>query len=392
LRDRWGQVGYGKVLTFFGPDGRVLASYTLEQLLPFDEILEVPITASSRWWGSNALFFFRQGQKQFAFVTERGTIGVFELATGRRLPLSSALKMAVRQEALQITRKEVRHPNPFCRTRAALLLGTLGDRSDIPALKALLHDPTSSCRVIMSYWRQPQKRFEVQLAAGKALARLLGAEAVPLLDAKLPGANRYMLLWSGSGSLALFSAVSLECAEEDKDELGAGQPHRLKSLQSVGFGLVTVRVRVGNGVRRGLVGRISGVGLPAKDQGSAKRHVAATTNHAEFGQPEAVFEGVGKARQRHQIVELPLVQRGMGFALRAPTKVASWWGQGFAIIVVLVVAIIGVIGSPKGFGRVGNRRGVIGKRVGVRRGLVGRVSGVLVGVLTVPVPQKAVPP
>jgi hypothetical protein len=72
LRDRWGQVGYGKVLTFFGPDGRVLASYTLEQLLPFDEIWEVPITASSRWWGSNALFFFRQGQKQFAFVTERG--------------------------------------------------------------------------------------------------------------------------------------------------------------------------------------------------------------------------------------------------------------------------------------------------------------------------------
>jgi len=375
LRDRWGQVGYGKVLTFFGPDGRVLASYTLEQLLPFDEILEVPITASSRWWGSNALFFFRQGQKQFAFVTERGTIGVFELATGRRLPLSSALKMAVRQEALQITRKEVRHPNPFCRARAALLLGTLGDRSDIPALKALLHDPTSSCRVIMSYWRQPQKRYEVQLAAGKALARLLGAEAVPLLDAKLPGANRYM---------------TLEWIELLKK---TGAAHRLKSLQSVGFGLVTVRVRVGNGVRRGLVGRISGVGLSAKDQGSAKRHVAATTNHAEFGQPEAVFEGVGKARQRHQVVDLPLVQRGMGFALRAPTKVASWWGQGFAII-VLVVAIIGVIGSPKGFGRVGN--GVIGKGVGVRRGLVGRISGVLVGVLvgvlTVPAPQKAVPP
>jgi hypothetical protein len=103
----------------------------------------------------------------------------------------------------------------------------------------------------------------------------------------------------------------------------------------------------------------------------------------------------------------------MGFAMRAPAKFASWWGQGFAIIVVLIVvafvavglwvvhrvgqwvgngivAIIGVIGSPKGFGRVGN--GVIGKGVGVRRGLVGRVSGVLVGVLTVPVPQKAVPP
>ena len=77
------------------------------------------------------------------------------------------------------------------------------------------------------------------------MARLLGAEAVPLLDAKLPGANRYM---------------TLEWIELLKK---TGAAYRLKSLQSVGFGLVTVRVRVGNGVRRGLVG--SGVGLPAKD-------------------------------------------------------------------------------------------------------------------------------
>jgi hypothetical protein len=286
-------------------------------------------------------------------VTERGTTGVFELATGRCLPLSSVLKMAVRQEALQITCKKVRHPNPFCRTRAALLLGTLGDRSDIPALKALLHDPTSSCRVIMSYWRQPQKRFEVQLAAGKALVRLLGAEAVPLLDAKLPGANRYM------------TSEWIELLKK------TGAAYRLKSLQSVGFRLVTVRVRFGNGVRRDLVGRVgSGVGLPAKDQGSAKRHVAATTNQTEFGQLEAMLEAVGESGKAKEVVPLPRSQCGMGFALRAPTKVASWWGQGFAIIVVLVVAIIavrrvgqwvgngivaiiGVIGSPKGFGRVG---------------------------------------
>jgi hypothetical protein len=56
-----------------------------------------------------------------------------------------------------------------------------------------------------------------------------------------------------------------------------------------------------------------------------------------------VSEGVGKERQRHQVVDLPLIQRWMGFAFRAPTKFASWRGQGFAIIVIVVaIAIIAV--------------------------------------------------
>jgi hypothetical protein len=93
----------------------------------------------------------------------------------------------------------------------------------------------------------------------------------------------------------------------------------------------------------------------------------------------------------------------MQFALLASAKFAGRWEQGFAIIVVIaIVAIVsvglcvvhqvgqwvgkafvvnGIIGSPKGVGR-----------VGILRGLVGRVSGVLVGVLTVPVPQKTMPP
>jgi hypothetical protein len=81
--------------------------------------------------------------------------------------------------------------------------------------------------------------------------------------------------------------------------------HLLKSLQSVGFGLMAVRVRVGNGVRRGLVGRISGVGLPAKDQGSAKRHVAPTTNQTEFGQLETMLEAIGELGKAKEVVPLP---------------------------------------------------------------------------------------
>jgi hypothetical protein len=65
------------------------------------------------------------------------------------------------------------------------------------------------------------------------------------------------------------------------------------------------------------------VGLPAKDQGSAKRHVAATTNHAEFEQLETMLEAIGEFRKAKEVVPLPRSQRGMRFALFAPTKFAG---------------------------------------------------------------------
>jgi len=192
LRDQWHMVGYGKVLTFLGPDGKVVASYTLEQILTQDEILSVRHTVSSIWWSSDALFFFLNGQTQFAFITRRGTIRIFDVATGQLLPLSPALKSAVYREAIKTAWRGAKCLNPHCRSKGAMFLGILKDKASVPILQQLLNDP-NFCLLIYSGQR-PQRIYTVQLAAGEALVSLLGPKAVPLLDAKLPGANRYMTL------------------------------------------------------------------------------------------------------------------------------------------------------------------------------------------------------
>jgi hypothetical protein len=68
------------------------------------------------------------------------------------------------------------------------------------------------------------------------------------------------------------------------------------------------------------------VGLPAKDQGSAKHHVAAPANQTEFGQLETMLEAIGEFRKAKEVVPLPRSQRGMRFALFASAKVAGRWG------------------------------------------------------------------
>jgi hypothetical protein len=83
----------------------------------------------------------------------------------------------------------------------------------------------------------------------------------------------------------------------------------------------------------------------------AKRHIAATTKQSCFGQPKALFKVIGEFRKAKEVVPLPRSQRRMRFALFASAKFAGRWGQGLAII-VFVVAIVGVIGSPKGFGQI----------------------------------------
>lgn len=50
--DEWGRVGYGdNVVVIYGPGGDVVMNFALEDLLTEEEIVEVPHTVSSRWWG-----------------------------------------------------------------------------------------------------------------------------------------------------------------------------------------------------------------------------------------------------------------------------------------------------------------------------------------------------
>jgi len=186
LRDVWGAVGYGKVLIFLGPSGSVLASYTLRQLLTGDEIGNYVRSMASLWWSEDALFFFRPGQTEFALVTKQGTVRAFALATGRMLQLTPAQERAIRNQALATARKGLSSAEPAHRMTGATMVGVLGDKGSVPRLKQLLEDWTYRGT------RNSYLFYDVQVAAGGALAALLGAEAAPLLEAKLPKANPQM--------------------------------------------------------------------------------------------------------------------------------------------------------------------------------------------------------
>jgi len=188
LRDLWGAVGHGRVLIFLGPRGDVLSFYTLEQVLTHDEITDYPLSESSLWWSERALFFFRPQQTQFAFVTQRGTIRAFDLATGSMMKLTPDLAQEVRGEAVLLARQHLSSRDPDERVTGATIVGVLGDKDSIPTLKRLLDDTTDMGSVgpPMCTW------YGVQAAAGEGLAALLGANAAPLLKAKLPHANTQM--------------------------------------------------------------------------------------------------------------------------------------------------------------------------------------------------------
>jgi len=186
LRDVWGRVGYGKVLIFLGPSGNVLASYTLAQLLTEDEIYKYDLSVSSLWWSKDGLFFFRPGQTEFALITKQGTVLAFALATGQMLQLSPGQEREIRSQALAIARKRLFSAEPADRRTGATMVGVLGDKESVPRLKQLLEDWTYRGT------RNSYPFYEVHVAAGEALAALLGAKAAPLLEGKLPKANPQM--------------------------------------------------------------------------------------------------------------------------------------------------------------------------------------------------------
>jgi len=185
------ETGDDKALTFLGPKGKILSSYLAKNILTIHEMLKAEVTPSLSWWRESGWCFFRPGQLQFAFVAKTATVHVFDLPTGRVVRLTATIQRAVRHEAVLLARKQLASPDYDERTAGAMMVGVLGDRDSIPTLKRLLNDPTVTGT--RSTGRSPGYPFyDVQAAAGAALARLLGKKAAPLLEGKLRGANPEM--------------------------------------------------------------------------------------------------------------------------------------------------------------------------------------------------------
>ncbi len=80
--DNWHNMGYGKVLVLYGPDGSRIKGYDLADLFSKDEIDRLDHSASSIWWHKGPVYI-KTGQRYFfVSIDEKGGSMDVDLHTG----------------------------------------------------------------------------------------------------------------------------------------------------------------------------------------------------------------------------------------------------------------------------------------------------------------------
>jgi hypothetical protein len=216
LRDQYLRIGCGTVLAFLGPQGQTLQMYTLDDLFSLSEVLNMVHTVSSIWWTSG-LFRFTDTGDRFGYITDQGSVGVFDLATGKRLLLSKPETVAFREEARRIERHDLSGATDSDSGRGVILAGVLQDRESVSVLTLLLTDPSHCQRITGGRNGRQDDYFGMQLQAGTALVHILGTKAAPLLETRLAKANPTMQTeWIGliaKTGTATHSAAVLRCVQ-----------------------------------------------------------------------------------------------------------------------------------------------------------------------------------
>ena len=79
--DNWHNMGYGKVVAFYSPEGKHIRAYELSDLFTQSEIEGFRHSESSIWWRKSAGSYVRQGEGTFyVTVNDAGAGVVFELS------------------------------------------------------------------------------------------------------------------------------------------------------------------------------------------------------------------------------------------------------------------------------------------------------------------------
>jgi HEAT repeat protein len=190
-RDVYHNLGYGKVIAILGPDGETLGSYELADFLPQDEIRIAEKTVSSICWNNSAWFGFTNWDREFALVTEMGTVRCFDLPTGKLLDLSDRKRAEIVGVVRRDAERWIENGKPYDCSRGITLLGALRITEAVPAAKKLFHKKTPTGSISRS-GRPKATIYGPQAAAALALVRLIGAEAIPIIEKELSEANWYM--------------------------------------------------------------------------------------------------------------------------------------------------------------------------------------------------------
>ncbi len=83
--DNWHNMGYGKVLAFYSPEGKLNRAYSLSDLFTPAEIDGMSHSVSSIWWRKSSGSYVRQGEETFYITLNDAGAGlVFDVRGGRR--------------------------------------------------------------------------------------------------------------------------------------------------------------------------------------------------------------------------------------------------------------------------------------------------------------------
>jgi hypothetical protein len=81
--DNWHNMGYGKVLASYGPDGRTVFASELADVFSRDEIGKFRTSVSSIWWRTETVYV-REGQQTiYVALDDKGRDLIVEVETGR---------------------------------------------------------------------------------------------------------------------------------------------------------------------------------------------------------------------------------------------------------------------------------------------------------------------
>ena len=80
--DNWHNLGYGKVVALYGPDGAAIKSYELADLFSPDEINGFEHSVSSIWWHKGAAYLQQDPKALFISLDAKGTDLVVDATFG----------------------------------------------------------------------------------------------------------------------------------------------------------------------------------------------------------------------------------------------------------------------------------------------------------------------
>ena len=80
--DNWHNMGHGKIVACYSPDGKLLRSHTLDDLFSAAEIDKLPRSVSSIWWRKQVAYVRPDQQSLYVSVDDGDREFIFETETG----------------------------------------------------------------------------------------------------------------------------------------------------------------------------------------------------------------------------------------------------------------------------------------------------------------------